>query len=568
MRYRFELSIMIAVVFGLSLAGVASADSVIKTLYVDGAKVGTSTTNQAISFPYQRLTIGCEGNAWVRYNGLVGTIDEFAVYDRLLTDVNVATHFGAAPGGYAAAVTADSPVLYLKFQDAASGDGNKAANSVNADTNSTYKGAVTLTGAGGGYTGGIDKAAILGGTDCIDVCDWDAKFSTADISVEFWVKTTQNSDYPRFFQHNGDSNEQRSYGAMYVAETNSVGLIGGGSTGYLNSVINNGAWHHVVVTFDSLQPGPYAAEVMADDPCVYLKFDNPLPADSSANHYWANYTFTNNAQIRPVGGAIGGKALYLDNSASGSKPRAYVWNNYGGTTFREFPGWTDLWGDAYALAPGDITFELWVKSAPGVTSEKWANIFQQIGGWTHEPNAPLLGLTDGNNPSIAGLRVGGGSEWWYTGVPAPLDGLWHQIVITYDENEVDPGGSIGIQLYVDGSLANSVTIFDPNGHQALLGPEFYTLLIGAANNVGYGYNSFGGYIDEFAVYSGILSAERVAMHYAAWQPKDCADVWARGLGMKGDFNGDCKVDFYDYAVFATEWRTCNTPGGSGCGQNW
>ena len=65
MKYKFELSIMIAVFFGLSLAGVASADSVIKTLYVDGAKVGTSTTTQAISFPYPRLTIGSEGNRMV-----------------------------------------------------------------------------------------------------------------------------------------------------------------------------------------------------------------------------------------------------------------------------------------------------------------------------------------------------------------------------------------------------------------------------------------------------------------------------------------------------------------------
>ena len=59
--------------------------------------------------------------------------------------------------------------------------------------------------------------------------------SLTDISVEFWVKTTQSNDYPRFFQHNGADTEQHSYGAMYSAETNAIGLIGGGSTGYLNS---------------------------------------------------------------------------------------------------------------------------------------------------------------------------------------------------------------------------------------------------------------------------------------------------------------------------------------------
>jgi hypothetical protein len=562
MRYRFELSIMIVMLFGLSLAGVASADSVTKTLYVDGARVGTSTATQPISYPYQRLTIGCEGNAWVRYNGLVGTIDEFAVYSRVLTAAEVNTHATAGAGGYVAAVTASNPVLYLKFQDAASSDGTKALNSINADTNCTYKGNVTLTGAGSGYTGGIDKAAILGGTDCIDVCDWDAKFSTTDISVEFWVKTTQSNGFPRFFQHNGADTEQGSYGAMYSAGTNAIGLIGGGSTGYINSTINNGGWHHVVVTFKSLIPGPYATEVMADDPCVYLKFDNPLVVDSSLNHYYAGCTL--NAQIRPVGGAIGGKALYCDNSAAtGTNPgRAFVWNNYNTLNLRSAPEWTDTWDNAYAFAPGDITFEFWMKTTPELTPSTYAKIFQQHGTYTQEVNAPCLGL------SGTTLRVAGGNQWWYSGVNAPLDGLWHQIVVTYDENEVVPGGSLGIQLYVDGSLANSTTIFDPNYHTAKLGPEFYTLFIGAEGNMGYAYSAFGGYIDEFAVYKGVLSADRVAMHYAAWQPKDCADVWARGLGMKGDFNHDCVVDFYDYAIFATEWRTCNTPGVAGCVQNW
>jgi len=150
MKYKLELSVMIVMLLGLSLAGVASADSVTKTLYVDGTKVGTSTSTQAISFPYQRLTIGCEGNAWVRYSGLVGQIDEFAVYNRVLTDAEVTTHAGAVGSGYVAAVTASNPVLYLKFDDTASSDGSKALNSANADTNCTYRGAVTLTVAGEG----------------------------------------------------------------------------------------------------------------------------------------------------------------------------------------------------------------------------------------------------------------------------------------------------------------------------------------------------------------------------------------------------------------------------------
>ena len=90
---------------------------------------------------------------------------------------------------------------------------------------------------------------------------------------------------------------------------------------------------------------------------------------------------------------------------------------------------------------------------------------------------------------------------------------------------------------------------------------FYTLMLGASNNVGYAYNTYGGWLDEVAVYSGVLPAERVAAHYAAAQPKDCADVIAKGLKYPGDMDGDCDVDLTDYAIFAQGWAVCNDPAG-------
>ncbi|MGB7582514.1 MAG: LamG-like jellyroll fold domain-containing protein [Sedimentisphaerales bacterium] len=587
MKYKFELSIVIAVIFGLSLTGVASANSVTKTLYVDGVKVGTASTTQAISFPYPRLTIGAEGSRYYCYSGLVGEIDEFAVYGYVLTDANVAAHFNAAPAGYRAAVNGDHPLLYLQFEDANSNQGSKAANSGSAaDMNITYIGAVGQDA--GGYIG---KAAVLhganGGTgDCVDVCDYGLQLSTTNVSVEFWLKTTQNSDYPRFFQHNGGNTEQHSYGAMYSAETNAVGLIGGGSTGYITKAINDNAWHHIVVTFNSISPGPYAAEVMADDPCVYLKFDNPMPVDSSSNHYWAGYSV--NAKTKPVGGAIGSRALYCNNSASlgsGNQGRAYVWNNGDTPTpFRSGPGFTNRWGpefaftlDAYGnFAPEDTTYEFWMKSDPTLTPDTYAILFQQIDGMSwdsgtngpvKEPNAPGMGLYTDGATGLRKLRVLAGSQWWYPGTNAPLDGQWHQIVVTYDQNENNLGHDMGLQLYVDGSLAASTTIVDPNGN-ARLGPNFfYVLQIGCEQNIGMGTNCFGGYVDEFAVYSGVLSANRIAAHYAAWQPKNCAEVIARGLTLPGDLNGDCQVDIYDFAIFASQWHLCDNPG-TGCPPNW
>lgn len=557
MRYKFELSIMIAVVFGLSLAGVASADSVIKTLYVDGVKVGTSAASQAISYPYPRLTIGAEGSRYFCYNGLIGEVDEFAVYTKVLNDANVATHFAAGSGGYVAAVTADSPALYLRFEDGSSSAGSKAANSGSAaDMNITYIGAVDLN-----TVGYIGNAAILHGAtdgngDCIDVCDYSLQLSTSNVSVEFWVKTTQSSDYPRLFQHNGGNTEEHSYGAMYNAGTNAVGLIGGGSTGYVNSTINNGEWHHIVVTFNSLIPGPYAAEVLADDPCVYLKFDSQMPTDSSSNHWWVG--MGEGTKFQKTAGGIG-MSFYANNTAanyvnSHAAADVFTWNNH----YVDTPGFERQGppyggnNDGYAFAPSDATFEIWIKRVPGLTPDTYGMIFQQVGSYTREPNAPALGLyTDAGVPK---LRVAAGSQWYYPGTNAPFDGKWHQLVVTYDENEVNPGLDMGVQLYVDGSLAGQATITDPNGLQALLGPELSTIQITSEGDWGYPYNTFSGYVDEFAIYSGVLSPERIAAHYAAWQPKDCADVKARGLTLPGDFNGDCQVDLFDFVVLSNEWR--------------
>ena len=534
MKYKFELSVMIAIVLGLLLTGIASADSVTKTLYVDGVKVGTSTTTQAISFPYPRLTIGAEGSRYYCYNGLVGEIDEFAVYGYVLTDANVAAHYGAGAGGYRAAVNADKPLLYLQFEDASSSSGSKAANNGSAaDMNITYIGAVALTNSSGGYIG---KGAVLHGAadgngDCVDVCDYSMQLSTSDVSVEFWLKTTQNTDYPRFFQHNGGNTEQHSYGAMYNAGTNAVGLIGGGNTGYLNATLNDNAWHHIVVTFNSIIPGPYASEVMADDPCVYIQFDTQMPVDSSANDYFVGFAGSYQApggtapNVQKTAGGMG-LSLYMNNknlSSNGSPYAvAYTWNNnLAGTLIRQSPPlpWNVNSDDFAFIANGNpISFEIWIKNVPGLTSDTYGMIFQQIGPYTREPNGPALGLYN-DSGGVSRLRVGCGSQWFYPGTAAPFDGQWHQLVVTYDPNADGLGQSMGVQLYLDGSLAGQTTIIDANGN-ARLTNESQELMIGCEGDLGQPYNTYSGYVDEFAIYAGVLSADRVAAHYAAWQPKD------------------------------------------------
>jgi hypothetical protein len=108
-----------------------------------------------------------------------------------------------------------------------------------------------------------------------------------------------------------------------------------------------------------------------------------------------------------------------------------------------------------------------------------------------------------------------------------------------------------------------------------------------------GANGICGYMDEFAIYPGCLSAERVAVHYAAWQPKNCAEIREReqgtpegpiilqdffGSGRKTqdrewwllafDSNKDCDIDLVDFADFALKWRISNDPLGDPNNWNW
>jgi hypothetical protein len=140
-----------------------------------------------------------------------------------------------------------------------------------------------------------------------------------------------------------------------------------------------------------------------------------------------------------------------------------------------------------------------------------------------------------------------------------------------------------VQLFVDGALAGTRTAVEDANHigacklgtpdyvdegGGLMNGERNALLIGGSGDRWFVCNTWRGWVDEFAIYGGILSEERIAAHYSAWEPKDCAEVRARGIGLDGDLDKDCDVDLFDYASFALQWASCNTPGGAGCTQNW
>ena len=165
MEYKLRLIIIGVALFCLSLAGVAPASNVIKTVYFDGQFVAeVNQTNQMLLWPNPYITVGSDGIANVQcYNQYEGDLDEFIIYEGILDATDVLAHYNAVSTSYAAfetAVNANSPLMWLKFADATVGAGDTAANSGSASMDGEY---VVLGGSAGftKITTGVANSAAI-----------------------------------------------------------------------------------------------------------------------------------------------------------------------------------------------------------------------------------------------------------------------------------------------------------------------------------------------------------------------------------------------------------------------
>jgi hypothetical protein len=566
--------IIVMVLSCLATVSIA-ANSVIKTIYFDGVQVAqTVVDNNGLFWPSDRLMLGTDGTNFL-YNQYLGKMDDFAIYYGVLSQTRVEAHYNARTNydNYKSAVQADAPKMWLKFDDASTSNNSTALNSGSVTSkNGTYvvtAGAINkLTTGFASGSGAIEFVGPRGDNGngaairiIDDACDFSKK-SNGDISVEIWVNYQDSTNYGRFFQHNGSYQKYGAYG-INVNDSNSLVYWGGGKLNYalFPTDINNGTWHHVVLTYDSTyenQPlpetGTYEEEVSSDNPVAWLRFEDILPVDSGIegeNHY---VSYGSAASIVDKVGGIG-KSLFLNGTSGSGVYGALVAPT--ATAPEAVDSTYEVFNDSFAFVPGDATFEMWYKSLPTDQTQPatYAPFFQQIGD--NEPCGPAAGNSDGS------IRVFGGSAR-YTGVNSRFDQQWHHLVVAYDEQYGGNPQSMYMYLYLDGELQDT---YEFTGATARLGPEMSHLLIGAANNIGYTYNAFAGYVDEFAIYPGVMSSQRVLMHYLAWRPQECNDMVQRGYTSPVDFNNDCKVNFQDFAIIAFNWMKCNDPA-TGCAANW
>ncbi len=309
---------------------------------------------------------------------------------------------------------------------------------------------------------------------------------------------------------------------------------------------------------------PYRDLVMELNPRLYLRFEGPTLADSSTFNRWV--------QQRPGASFVQktgmGNCMYFDGGSNGCVAASVVSD----------PSWGSVYGDQYAFAKGQISFEFWAKIE---SMSQYGMFFQQIGPWNRENFAPGFGQIATSDNTLGNFRILNGTtdpndqDFWYPGVAVPTDGRWHHYVITYHEQYGGNPNLMQIQLFVDGSLVGSTVVGQP-GLPAKLGPELDHLVIGGENNRGYVYNTFKGWMDEFAIYPIVLDADRVAMHYARGrmeiEPQNCEQVFLVGQGLAADFDRNCIIDLRDLAYVAQSWLICNDPALFGldpkCGPTW
>lgn len=279
----------------------------------------------------------------------------------------------------------------------------------------------------------------------------------------------------------GTPGEQNFAGSVPVLET----VVASGATAKYHIPADNSlgaAWTSPGFDDSAWPTGPtgigydtfsldYVAEVLADDPAGYWRFEETAGAvatDSSGNN--------RNATVN------GGVTLGVDGVLAGTGDHSARFN--GSSGYVQLPG---AWGGA---GWSELTIDAWVNTADPITAD-----FQSVLSG-HDPNAfAHFQLFSAGNTGIytdAGFVA-------TPIIPATPTGTWRHVVITAKSGES--------KVYVDGEQVGSTVTTAFNN---IAPSSNVSIGLGHANS-----RWFRGQIDEVAIYDQALSEERVLLHFLA-----------------------------------------------------
>jgi hypothetical protein len=268
---------------------------------------------------------------------------------------------------------------------------------------------------------------------------------------------------------------------------------------------------------------PYSTAVLADNPIAYWQFEDGNLGDNALG-----FTAKDSVGAAPSGNHPG---IYsLRGNGDGPSLAAGV-PGIGGLASHFVRGTTDQNGDyilfdtlgnaASNIDNSGLTFEFWFKNQQTTTT-----LSRLFGVYNDRPGGAL------RTQATFGVFETGGTTRVFSrddsnalqnhrfdaSVKNLNDGNWHHIAWI-----LQPGVPAGVsmQVYVD-SLLVTFTNSDNSAAQSNFANFDKGFVIGAENQFGTnGVRAFlqDGMLDEFAVYSGVLSAAQVQTHYAAAVPE-------------------------------------------------
>ena len=245
-------------VFGISSAGLANrwvhvtaafanGDATQSRLWIDGVeqtmsdRLANATTASRTVTADARIA-GWSNNGQYRFTGL---LDEVALFNRPLSNAEIQAQFTAdSASGYRAVLTGQSPIAHYALDEIT---GTTALDSSgNSHHGTILSGAPLNWGIPGAIAGDADTAVEFGeGIDqTIQLNPFEIPETT--ISVEVWIKTTAtNASGIISYAVSGQSNEHLLY------NPNNLEVYFNGPFVRTGVSVNDGLWHHVVVTWQS-----------------------------------------------------------------------------------------------------------------------------------------------------------------------------------------------------------------------------------------------------------------------------------------------------------------------------
>lgn len=516
------------------LVGVCDETNGTLTLYVDGVAAGSATIapGSGLLSSDRAMLIGSRPSSATSANDyqFVGSINDVAVYNYALSAAQVGTQYAAA--GVApnisqappASATADGYGV-LTIPAAAVGTPNLGYQwyDVNGGTNVA---AFATNGPLLDATLSVTNVPLTWNGDTLELTVTNA-FGSTNIFVTLTVYTNAPQFTvdlpPQVIEASGKTytysvsvvgpkpySYQWYNGATAIdgATNSTYSLVAGapGSTTYSVTVSNVfGATNSTVSTFTSVAPPggyPFVANVLALNPVGYWPLQEtnaPAPATLETNYGslgalgTAYYAGTNAAAAATGGNVSFGQGGALTASGDNDTAAGFLGGNNNSYLF------VPLKAPALEMN-GPFTWECWVNS----TSTGFSDILGS-GGAPGDGSGTWGGIRLSYNRSTsmqAYWYYGSGSNFYSddSGSGTITPGVWNYVVMTYDGTNVS--------IYINGT--NDVT------SAATIAPNYSVpFTVGTGRWDGGPTRSYSGLMDEVAVYTNVLTPDRIKAHYLA-----------------------------------------------------